>query len=260
MEYGVAHLGIIPARAEASDQAEIVTHVLFGEHFKIIEEYRSASGALWLKIILHHDNYECWICGKQYTEITIAEYDELSLNDFPVSETLLGHLSNPSTGERMPIPVGSILPFYHQGRVKIRHQTWTFEGKTASKQKIDRIQYANQFIGTPYLWGGRGPLGIDCSGFIQLVHRLCGINLPRDAYQQAEMGSTLSFIELSEPGDLVFFDNAEGRINHVGMIIEPGKVIHASGKVRIDKIDHQGIYAEDYKKYTHQLRIIKRLD
>jgi cell wall-associated NlpC family hydrolase len=127
----------------------------------------------------------------------------------------------------------------------------------------DIARCARLFLNAPYLWGGRTVMGIDCSGFTQLVMLLNGIQLPRDAYQQAELGETVSFLEETQTGDLAFFDNAEGRIIHVGLILrdasQQGLVIHASGKVRIDVIDHQGIYNRDSGQYTHQLRIVKRL-
>ena len=118
---------------------------------------------------------------------------------------------------------------------------------------------AYTFINAPYLWGGRSPLGIDCSGFTQVVYKLAGQKLQRDAYQQADQGITLGFIEEAEAGDLAFFDNDEGKIIHVGILLGQGKIIHASGKVRIDRIDHQGIFNEETGKYSHKLRIIKRI-
>ena len=115
------------------------------------------------------------------------------------------------------------------------------------------------YLNAPYLWGGRSPLGIDCSGFTQMVYRLQGINLPRDAYQQAHIGTTLSFVDESEPGDLAFFDNKDGEIVHVGIILEENHIIHASGKVRIDRIDQQGIFNSEIGSHTHKLRLIKSI-
>jgi cell wall-associated NlpC family hydrolase len=126
----------------------------------------------------------------------------------------------------------------------------------------DIIGLARQYIDTPYRWGGRSPLGIDCSGFVQNVFLVMGTELPRDAWQQAEKGETVAFVEEAQTGDLAYFDNAEGSITHVGIVIREEEkllIIHASGKVRIDKLDHQGIFAEDTEEYTHQLRLIKRI-
>ena len=138
---------------------------------------------------------------------------------------------------------------------------YKFDGPTTTgfttKEKL--VGNALIYLNTPYLWGGRSPFGIDCSGFTQVVYRLQGISLPRDAYQQAEIGTTLSFIEESEPGDLAFFDNNEGKIIHVGIILENNHIIHASGKVRIDRIDQQGIFNKEKGQHTHKLRLIKSI-
>jgi cell wall-associated NlpC family hydrolase len=115
------------------------------------------------------------------------------------------------------------------------------------------------YLNAPYLWGGKTPFGIDCSGFTQMVYKLNGYHLLRDASQQASQGIPLSFIEESEPGDLAFFDNEEGNIIHVGIMMENNYIIHASGKVRIDRLDHLGIYNADTNRHTHKLRVIKKI-
>jgi cell wall-associated NlpC family hydrolase len=118
---------------------------------------------------------------------------------------------------------------------------------------------ALRFINSPYIWGGRIPSGIDCSGLTQLVYKIHGIKIPRDSWQQSEIGETVSFITETRPGDLVFFDNEKGIITHVGIIFSAGLVIHASGRVRIDTIDHQGIFKKEIGGYSHHLRLIKRI-
>ena len=115
------------------------------------------------------------------------------------------------------------------------------------------------FLNSPYLWGGRTPFGIDCSGFTQMVYRLCGHHILRDAKEQANQGEVLSFIEESEAGDLAFFDNEEGNIIHVGIIMNDYQIIHAHGKIRIDTLDHSGIYNVDLQTHTHKLRVIKKI-
>ncbi|MFM7813326.1 MAG: C40 family peptidase [Flavobacteriales bacterium] len=119
------------------------------------------------------------------------------------------------------------------------------------------------YLGAPYLWGGRTILGIDCSGFSQVVYRILGQSIPRDAWQQAGLGEEVSFVDEAQPGDLAFFDNAEGKIIHVGLILDrledSLRIIHASGMVRIDTLDHQGIFNQETGEYSHNLRIIKRL-
>ncbi|MFT7155130.1 MAG: hypothetical protein ACI8Q1_000130 [Parvicella sp.] len=253
MSYGISLLAVIPVRAESSDKAEIITQLLFGEHYTVLEEQKK-----WIHIKIQFDDYEGWICRKQFSEITGQEFEELSINEFPLCSSSVGIISN-SNEENTLISRGATLPFLHQNRIKIKGEELKFEGAVNQTNDAQILEYANDYLNTPYLWGGRSPLGIDCSGFAQVVYKLCGHKLPRDAYQQAEEGFDISFIEMTEAGDLAFFDNEEGRINHVGIIIEPGKIIHASGRVKIDKLDHQGIYSDETKSYTHKLRLIKRI-
>lgn len=249
MTYGIANLSIIPCRATPSDKAEMVTQLLFGEHYKVLEEQPN-----WVKIRNHYDAYESWICRKQFFEITGAEYDELCLNEFPMVADHTAQLT-----EHSLLTLGATLPYYHQNRVKIRKETYSFNGKVGPITATQLIDTSKQLLGTPYLWGGRSPFGIDCSGFTQLLYKLLSIKLPRDAYQQAEEGHDVSFLEMAEAGDLAFFDNAEGKIIHVGILLSNHQIIHASGKVRIDKMDHQGIFNSELGAYSHQLRLIKRI-
>jgi cell wall-associated NlpC family hydrolase len=127
------------------------------------------------------------------------------------------------------------------------------------KNKEQLIETALMYLNAPYLWGGKTPFGIDCSGFTQMVYRLNGFKLMRDASEQAKQGDALSFIEESTPGDLAFFDNKEGAITHVGIIMENNHIIHAHGKVRIDRLDQTGIYNADLRTYSHKLRVIKSI-
>ena len=127
------------------------------------------------------------------------------------------------------------------------------------QEKSRLIDTALSYLNAPYLWGGKTPFGIDCSGFTQMVYKINGYSLLRDASQQATQGEALSFIEESEPGDLAFFDNADGDIVHVGIIMKDNHIIHAHGKVRIDRLDHTGIYNAERNIHTHKLRVIKKI-
>jgi len=253
MKYGLSNLSIIPMRAEATDLSEMVNQILFGEQYKIIESRKKFS-----KIRLSHDKYEGWICNKQLLEIEKEDYDTLLSSEKNYTTDVLDIIKSDSF---QTIVMGSILPEIKNSIFRFNNTDYTFEGLTTNvkQEKGMLIENAMMYLNSPYLWGGRTPFGIDCSGLPQMVYRLNGIDIPRDADEQAEVGTTLSFVEESEPGDLAFFDNAEGKIVHVGIILENNHIIHASGKVRIDRIDQQGIFNTDLSSHTHKLRLIKQI-
>lgn len=256
MKYGIIELSVVPGRAEASDASEMVTQLLFGDVFSIINEVEK-----FIKIRVHYDHYECWICKKQYLPIGKSEFTQISNSPYQCTTDLVQVISYQNN--LLPIVQGSSLPHFKNGTFKVRNEVVNYDGgvtipaKIGTKDKI--VEDALMYINAPYLWGGKSPFGIDCSGFTQIVYKINNIVIPRDAYQQAELGSGYSFVEESEAGDLAFFDNEEGRITHVGILIGKNKIIHASGKVRIDTLDHHGIYNRETNSYSHKLRIIKSL-
>ena len=256
MKYGIAHISIIPMRAEAADTSEMVNQILFGEHYKVVEKR-----VKWIKIRLSHDDYEGWICIKQFFEINKAQYLSLSEEPSYYNYNLMDALTTDS-GDMIPIGLGSALPFYDGEHCLINDRRFLFEGAQQPNEtngKVDLINTAYMYLHAPYLWGGRSPMGVDCSGFTQMVYRLNGKCIPRDASQQIKLGVTLSFIEEAEPGDLAFFDDTEGNIIHVGIILENNHILHASGKVRVDRIDQQGIFNIELGIHTHKLRLIKAI-
>ena len=251
--FAICNLAIIPMRAEPSDRSEIVSQVLFGEHFEILETQNQ-----WSKIKLQFDDYEGWVDSKQYQTISEKSFKDLSKDAIILNSDLVEYVTNPSN-VLLPIPLGSSLSFLNHSEINI--ENFEFEGMktTGIKPKSDLITTAYMYLNAPYLWGGKTPFGIDCSGFTQMVYKLNGYNLLRDASQQSSQGDALSFIEESEPGDLAFFDNEEGKIIHVGIIMDNNYIIHASGKVRIDRLDHLGIYNAEQNRHTHRLRVIKKI-
>lgn len=248
MQYGVCHLSIVPLRSEPSDTSELVSQVLYGEHFKVLEQRKA-----WSKVRIAFDKYEGWIDNKQYKEISETEYNSLEKSPSLLSNELVEYVHD-ENNLLITVPLGASL----QSLALLNH---THDGDTITgqlpKEKI--IETALLYLNAPYLWGGKTPFGIDCSGFTQMVYKLNGYKLLRDASQQATQGEALSFIEESEPGDLAFFDNSEGNIIHVGIIMKDNYIIHAHGKVRIDRLDHSGIYNVDKNTHTHKLRVIKKV-
>jgi len=248
MQYGICNLSIVPLRFEASDKSELVSQVLYGDIFKIIELRKS-----WVKIRLAFDKYEGWIDSKQYLEISKENYSVLSKDKPKLASDLIEYAQD-SDEQLYPIPLGANL----NGLSLLQHK---YDGAfiNSKRDKSHLIDTAFLYLNAPYLWGGKTPFGIDCSGFTQMVYKLNGYKLLRDASQQAKQGQALSFIEESEPGDLAFFDNSEGAIVHVGIIMKDNYIIHAHGKVRIDRLDHSGIYNAEKGIHSHKLRVIKKI-
>jgi cell wall-associated NlpC family hydrolase len=252
METYICENVFVPLRSGPTHKSEMLSQILFGEKYTILDQ----SGK-WLKIESLFDNYAGWIdmdhlqhseskdnakgnvlvksllCYKKdETKIVLEPGCEIYNPDFKNCKFTAGagiYSTTPDFNETYITPTDSL------------------------------VDTAIKFINSPYIWGGRVPSGIDCSGLTQLVYKIHDITIPRDSWKQAEAGETISFINESKPGDLVFFDNEKGNISHVGMIISSGLLIHASGRVRIDTIDHQGIFKQEIGAYSHHLRTIKRI-
>lgn len=251
--FGICNLAIVPLRLEPNDRSEMTSQVLFGEHFKILEQTLK-----WSRIELAYDGYTGWIDNKQFDIISEGAFNKLSEKAIVLNGDLIEYITAPNNS-LLPIPLGASVAFLEDA--DINTQQYAFEGLKVSgtTSKKDLVNTAFLYLNAPYLWGGRTPFGIDCSGLTQMVYKLNGFSILRDASQQATQGEALSFIEESEPGDLAFFDNEEGRIIHVGIIMEDNYIIHGHGRVRIDRLDHLGIYNIDTKRHTHKLRVIKKI-
>ena len=260
MRYGICNLSIVPVRTEPREKSEMCTQILFGEHYTIMEE-----NAKWCQIKLAFDGSEGWIDRIMVNEI--EEQDFLQLADIPQNVTKdVFNIVQPTGGyNNFLIVAGSSLPhFDHNARTfRIGKVEYSILGNSLdSAQNNVReviIENALKYFNAPYLWGGRSPFGIDCSGFSQILYKMAGLTIPRDAVMQAKLGENLTFVEEALPGDLAFFDNEDGAIIHVGIIWEKNKIIHSSGKVRIDNVDHFGIFNIDTGRYTHQMRLMRRL-
>lgn len=253
MEKIICLLPLLPLRKEPSHKAEMTSQLLFGEKADIINQNDD-----WIEVKTCFDNYTGWMEFKS-AEIfePSSSDDKWAVNPFPI-------LSLKKNDREIYIPAGAEFPIPDDtGYFKINGITYKLnisEHLLSENQNTKLSELALKFENAPYLWGGRSILGIDCSGFVQILFKIEGITLPRDATDQALVGATINSIDKSAIGDLLFFNNDEGRIVHAGMIISPGRIIHSSGFVRIDKIDSKGIFNETTTKYTHSLKIIKRVD
>lgn len=248
MQYGICNLSSVPLRSEPSDSCEMVSQLLYGEHFKVLEQR-----ATWSRIRIAYDTCEGWIDNNQFLIISENDYTAFE-SEKPVFSADVVELITDRNQNLIPVPLGSVLNF-------VSFLQHAHDGKKISGEvnKENILNTAFLYLNAPHLWGGKTPFGIDASGFTQMVYKLNGYKIPRNAADQARQGESLSFIEESEPGDLAFFDDKEGVINHVGVMMNDNYIIHAYGKVRIDRIDHSGIYNADLRRHTHKLRVIKKI-
>ena len=254
--YGICRVAVSPLRSEPSDRAEIVSQLLFGDHVEILQRNEK-----WWQVRNAYDRYEGWLDFKQLTEVPLEEFVSNHSCKY-LAPAEIGNVITDEQGSKYYISPGSNLPLFNNGYCSIGDEKYKVLFSPQIIPPSDRVDVINTalfFQNVPYLWGGKNLFGMDCSGFVQIVFKLNGIQLNRDAWQQAEQGTTVDFLPEVKPGDVAFFDNEEGRIIHVGIMLNATDIIHASGKVRIDPMDNQGIYNAELGKYSHKLRIIKRL-
>ena len=232
----ICNVSVAPLRKEPSEKVEMVTQMLFGESCDILEEQK-----YWTKVKMHYDGYEGWTDTQQ---ISVMTEEDLAKRTFSVVMKTVG-MYDLQQGNTL-LSIGS--------EVFTKNPEPLIKGTRESISSTARL-----FLNVPYLWSGRSFFGVDCSGFVQLVYKVHGISLPRESALQAEIGEVLSFVEESKPGDLAFFENEEGQICHVGIMVNHQEIIHAFGKVRIDSLDSTGIFNKDLKKHTHKLRFLRSI-
>ena len=254
MQYAVCVVPVSPLRATDSHRSEQVSQLLLGENGVMVEE-----GKDFVKLRTVQDDYEGWIQRSQVEILSAIPGDPLSkilVSDFTDRVMINGTEAHIPMGTIVMAPAGEDLTI---GNYTFRYQIgspWNAAGAKVSADAM--LQRASRYLNTPYLWGGRSVFGIDCSGFTQSVFRFFDYRLLRDAYQQATQGEAIGFLQEAKCGDLAFFDNDEGKITHVGIMLNDQEIIHASGKVRIDKIDNAGIVNVDTGLRTHKLRMVRR--
>lgn len=254
MNYAVCCIPVSPLRCEPFHKSEMVSQLLFGELCLIVEEAKD----LWVKIRCRFDDYEGWC---QEGHVIIIEEQMYKKGSGDLAADLINIVD--FNGLEMMVPMGSSLALFENESICWKNNLIKFHGKVWNPASVIRSEetireVASKFINTSYLWGGKSIFGMDCSGFSQTVYKFLNIPLLRDAYQQAMHGEIVSSLQEARCGDLAFFDNAEGKITHVGILFNSEEIIHAFVKVRIDKINVQGIVNQDNSELTHYLRVIKR--
>ena len=244
----ICKISICPVRISPSDKSEMTTQLLFGEYCELKDKKDN-----WLFISSLYDNYEGWIDEKQVEEAK----QNIKTQHLCFQLTHSCHQAD----NHIPIVLGSSLPNFDGLNFKINKSKYIFNGNSLeinSNNHLKIKKIALKYLNAPYLWGGRSPFGIDCSGLTQMVYKFLNFPLPRDAYQQAELGEVVNFTSEAQTGDLAFFGKEE-HITHVGIIFDNNKILHAHGWVRLDIIDHIGIFNVDTKSYSHKLKVIKRI-
>lgn len=254
--YAACQVSLAPMRAHPADKSEMVSQLLFGETVEITD---SKDG--WRHVVCAWDGFVGWVDAKQLRQLTPSEYDDYREHS-SVNLSLVEGLM--AADHFIPLTLGAALPRYDGLRCELGDLSFQFSGPVVTPDQAPRTgewvaKIARRYLHAPYLWGGRSPFGIDAAGLAQMVFKIAGIRLLRDANQQVTQGRPVDFMEQCQIGDLAFFDNGKGDIGHVGIILSDCHVIHASGKVRIDKLDHFGIFNAEQGRYSHQLRIVKRL-
>lgn len=245
--YGICSLSVVPVRSEPFETAEMVTQLLFGELIQVVEKQE-----YWSLVRVLFDQSEGWVLNNQITEISDKEYRKTFNKKDKYAHKWLTKL-RVKNAENLFLHIPKGATFSYNGLLKVSQSTQKIvnEGVVAT---------ALEYLNVPYLKGGKTPFGIDASGLVQMVYKLNGINLLRTPQQQSQQGELVSFIEETVAGDLAFFDDEEGNIIHVGILLGDNKIIHSHGKVRIDRLDHIGIFNQEIRNYTHKLRLMRRVN
>lgn len=238
MRQGICKLSVVPMRREPSHTSELVSELLFNDIYELIEENEE-----WIKIRCKYDSYEGWIRKLQHSELSDEDFESyLSKEKYIINSAVTSY-------RNMILSFGS----------KVFEKT---ENSITLRKVFDpniMVESAIKLLDVPYRWGGKSAMGIDCSGFVQLCAKVAGYKLPRDASQQVQYGEQIHQLIEAQAGDLAFFKNENDKVTHVGVMLSNDKIIHASGKVRIDTIDQTGIFNKESGCHTHNLSCIKRI-
>lgn len=257
IDYGVARLSLIPVRKEPSERSEQVTQLLFGEHYEVLEAGVEGD---WYRVRASLDHYEGWISAIQHHAVSREYFQYSSQAEFKITTELSTSILYQK--RKQFILMGSIIPISSSELFRMEEQ-FAFNGEAKNLGQKRDYEFlkatALRYLNAPYHWGGKSPFGIDCSGFVQMVFRICGYRLDRDSIQQVRQGKPVNGVQDCQPGDLVFFSRASRKIDHVGIVMGQEKIIHASGKVRVDDLTPDGIRNVDTGRVTHEFVQARRV-
>ena len=267
VEYAIAHCTVTPVRQEPSEGSEQLTQLLFGEVCEVLDRLPR-----WTKIRSALDGQEGWVDFKMLKPTPVPSLKGREKRSGVVAVPM-AVVTDMETGEELMLTLGTRLPNYAHGTfevlgkqylidpTEVRGERLEVKGDEAIRRE-DVCAIAQTLLNAPYLWGGKNAMGIDCSGFTQVVYAAMGVNLLRNAREQITQGEVVVSLNEAQAGDLAFFDHADRdpkatNISHVGLLLDKERIIHCSGCVHIDTIDEQGIHLAD-GELTHHLVAIKR--
>lgn len=282
---------VVPVRTEASETSEQITQMLFGE-ICTIEEQKTR----WIRVKLALDGQMGWVDAKMIATLSTDEYKSYSaaLKAAAYVAFPMAYAVSENNGQTIPLTAGTRLTNYHNGHFEVLGVGFRIDAgmvltKPLELTQPNLLQSVRFFLNIPYLWGGKNALGMDCSGFTQTILSLFGHKIPRNASEQVTQGRLISRLSSSKAGDLAFFCHyeeaatqeitsnlkqqstetnaiARQKITHVGILIDSERIIHCSGRVKIEKIDTTGIFSVEQSdtahpdgQYTHRLLSIRRL-
>ena len=266
---GIALHSIVPMRAEARESAEQITQMLFGETCRIVEQAER-----WTLIRLDSDGQEGWVDAKMISPMKTEEYDAYRAAYVSAATVVypMAYAVSENNGQTIPLTAGTRLTNYQEGRFELLGVGFRIDPSMVIVQPRELslqnlLETIRFFLNIPYLWGGKNAMGMDCSGFTQVIMSLFGRQLLRNASEQATQGTAVASLKEAQAGDLVFFSHQpESKISHVGIVADTERVIHCSGRVKVEKLDETGIFSVEQAdeahpngRYTHYLASIRRI-
>lgn len=257
---GISLHSIVPVRAEAREGSEQLTQILFGETVAILDEKPR-----WNRVKSDLDGQEGWVDSKMISPMTEDEYTAYRKALASAATVLfpMVYAVSENNGQTIPLTAGTRLTNYRDGEFELLGVRFRIDPSMVAVHPLELnqqnlLQTVRFFLNVPYLWGGKNALGMDCSGFTQVILSLFGRHLLRNASEQATQGREITSLQEAQAGDLVFFDHKDGKISHVGIVIDSERVIHCSGRVKVEKLDFNGIFCAEKGEYTHHLVAIRR--